>query len=200
MEGVFYAPMGKAISFMCHIVQENERTRSKNNGMDAPLSYLRANQLGMEACIRLMQILPHSAGASGKDLDTIFLNFINAFLSMVPNLSPHQQIVLPGGWQKPEGKSHICLYILRNCGNDRFSFTICNTGEGLEYHPSSFDPTTGIRLKQIAMTIWDISSHVLMDSSFWVVLFRLQVYPSKKNCAESRDYYQPSTLDQWRVT
>ena len=34
------------------------------------------------------------------------------------------------------------------------------------------------------MTIWDIPKHLINDTSFWIVLFRLQVYPSKKNTAE----------------
>ena len=178
-----YDQLAKAISFMCHIVQENERTCGKRRGADAPLSFLKANQLGLEACIKMIASLPHSAGASGKQLDQLFLNFINAFVSLITHIQPHQQIYLPGGWQQPEGKSHLCLYILRNCGNDKFSFTVCNTGDGLEYHPSSFDPSSGLQLKQIAMTIWDIKSERILDSSFWVLLFRMQVYPNKNNNA-----------------
>ena len=55
-------------------------------------------------------------------------------------LGEHQQITLPGGWHQPDGVGHVCLYILRNFGNSKFSFTICNSGkDGLEYHPSNFD-------------------------------------------------------------
>lgn len=178
-----YDQLAKAMSFMCHIVQENERLCCQSNGMDAPLSFLKANQLGMEACIKMISSLPHSAGASGKQLDQLFLNFISAFVSLINHIQPHQQIVLPGGWQQPEGISHLCLYIVRNCGGDRFTFTVCNTGDGLQYHPSSFDQASGLQLKQIAMTIWDIPSERMLDSSFWVLLFRMQVYPDKKNNA-----------------
>ncbi len=178
-----YDQLAKAISFVCHIVQENERSGCSRNGMDAPLSFLKANQLGMEACIKMITTLPHSAGASGRQLDQLFLNFINAFVSLITNIQPHQQIVLPGGWQQPEGKANLCLYIVRNCGGDKFSFTVCNTGDGLEYHPSSFDQSSGLQLKQLAMTIWDIPSVRLLDSSFWVLLFRMQVYPDKRNNA-----------------
>ena len=34
------------------------------------------------------------------------------------------------------------------------------------------------------MTIWEIPSQRLLDSSFWILLFRMQVYPSRKNTAE----------------
>jgi hypothetical protein len=180
-----YDSLAKAVSFICHIVQENERFHcSKNNGMDAPLSYLKANQLGLESCIKMIASLPHSAGASGKQLDALFLTFINMFVGVVNKVAPHQQIVVPGGWQKLDGKGHLCLYILRNQGNDKFSFTVCNTGDGLQYHPSRFDQSSGLELKQMAMTIWDIPKDRLTDSSFWVLLFRMQVYPDKKNTAE----------------
>lgn len=179
-----YDSLAKAISFICHIVQENERFQCSRNGMDAPLSYLKANQLGMESCIKMIAALPHSAGASGKQLDSLFLTFINMFVGVVNKVAPHQQIVLPGGWQKLDGKGHLCLFILRNQGNEKFSFTVCNTGDGLQYHPSKFDQSSGLELKQMAMTIWDIPMQRLTDSSFWVLLFRMQVYPDKKNSAE----------------
>jgi Variant SH3 domain. len=179
-----YDSLAKALSFICHIVQENERYWGGNSGMDAPLSYLKANQLGMEACIKFIASLPHSAGASGKQLDGLFLSFINMFVSIVSKIAKDQQIVLPGGWQGLDGKGHVCLYILRYHGEEKFSFTVCNTGDGLQYHPSKLDTCSGLELKQIAMTIWDIPRDRLIDSSFWVLLFRMQVYPDKKNNAE----------------
>ena len=179
-----YDSLAKSISFICHIVQENERHMHGKSGMDAPLSYLKANQLGMEACIKMIASLPHSAGASGTKLDSLFLTYINMFVTIVTKIAPNQQIVLPGGWQKLDGKGHLCLYILRNQGEEKFSFTVCNTGDGLQYHPSKFDQSSGLELKQMAMTIWDIPRDRLTDSSFWVLLFRMQVYPDKKNNAE----------------
>lgn len=189
-----YEQLAKALSFLNHVVVETENACRTGRGRfglqaskkirDSPLSFLRQNHLGCEACIKLISILPHSAGASGKTLDGLFLNFINVFVSLMENLQPGQQLVLPGGWQQPD-YTHLCLYIVRNCGNNKFSFSVCNTGkDGLQYHPSSFDPETGRKLKQMAMTIWDIPSTRLLDSTFWVVLFRMQVYPSKRNNAE----------------
>lgn len=177
-----YEQLAKALSFVCHIVQENHKFVPK--GREATLSFLRANQLGCEAGVKLISLLPHSAGASGKSLDGLFLNFINVFVSLVENIQPHQQIVLPGGWQQPD-HTHICLYIVRNCGDDKFSFTVCNTGrDGLDYHPCKFDEDSGKQKRQLAMTIWDIPAVRVRDSTFWVLLFRMQVYPHKRNNAE----------------
>jgi hypothetical protein len=198
-----YDQMAKALSFLCHVCVETERAAKAGKGRFAaflrrngganeaaaaaaqsPLAFLRINHYACEACIKLISILPHSAGTSGKVLDGLFLNFINVFVSLMENLPANQQIVIPGGWQQPD-YTHLVLYIVRNCGDSRFSFTVCNTGrDGLEYHPSSFDPETGRRLKQLAMTIWDIPSSRLLDSTFWTLLFRMQVYPSKRNNAE----------------
>jgi hypothetical protein len=180
-----YEQLAKALSFQCHIVQESERAMyaAPGRGKSHPLEYLRQNQIGLEACITLISMLPHSAGASGKALDGLFLTFINTFVNFVGNLQPNQQIVLPGGWQTPDS-AHLCLYVLRNRGST-FSFSVINTGpDGLEYHLSNFDGTTGRQTKQLCLTVWDIPPERITDSTFWVLLFRLQVYPSKRNNAE----------------
>ncbi len=193
-----YQQLAKALSFLCHVVAETEDASRRGVGRFAtirigagsagqakgPLSFMRFNHLACEACIKLISLLPHSAGASGKALDGLFLNFLNVVVSLMENLQPNQQLVLPGGWQQPD-YHHLCLYIVRNCGNDRFSFTVCNTGrDGLQYHPSTFDAETGQQLKQLALTVWNIPARRLNDSTFWTLLFRMQVYPSKGNNAE----------------
>ena len=179
-----YEQLSKALSFQCHLVQESERNMYALGGKTHPLQYLRGNQIGLEACIKLISMLPHSAGASGKNLDALFLNFINTFVNLVGNLQENQQLVLPGGWQTLDS-AHVCLYILRNRGNNTYSFSVVNTGpDGLEYHPSNFDSTTGRQTKQLCLTIWDIPKDRVTDSTFWVLLFRMQVYPSKRNNAE----------------
>ena len=188
-----YQQLAKALSFLCHVVVESEEATKRgvgrfasfrSSGGKGPLHFLKYNHLACEACVKLISILPHSAGASGQALDGLFINFINVFVSLIENLQPNQQLVLPGGWQQPD-YFHLCLYIVRAVGNDKYTFTVCNTGkDGLQYHPSTFDPETGRELKQLSLTIWNIPARRLMDSTFWTVLFRMQVYPSKRNNAE----------------
>lgn len=177
-----YAQLSKALSFVSFVCAETEQL-AKRRGQGNPLGYLRSNHYACEACVRLISLLPHSAGASGQQLDGLFLNFLNVFISLVEQVQVNQQLVLPGGWQQPE-YTYLCLYIIRNCGNNRWSFTVCNVGkDGIQYHPSTFDPETGKDLKQLAMTIWDIPANRILDSTFWTLLFRMQVYPSRKNNA-----------------
>ena len=174
-----YEQLARALSFVSHVCVETKKRRKGKN----PLAFLETNHMACEACIKLISLLPHSAGASGSQLDGLFLNFLNVFISLMENVQTNQQLVLPGGWQQPD-YTYLCLYIVRNCGNNRWSFTVCNTGrDGLQYHPATFDPETGRELKQLSMTIWDIPASRLMDSSFWAILFRMQVYPSRKNNA-----------------
>ena len=185
-----YEQLSRALSFVCHVCAETTKVSSAGRGRygqraikSNPLGFLRSNHAACEACIKLISLLPHSAGASGATLDGLFLNFMNVFLSMLEHVQTNQQLVLPGGWQQPE-YTYLCLYVLRNCGGNKWSFTVCNTGkDGLQYHPASFDPETGKELKQLAMTVWDIPGDRILDSSFWTLLFRMQVYPSRKNTA-----------------
>ena len=177
-----YEQMARSLSFVSYICQETEKLYQARAGGN-PLAFLRSNHMACEACIKLMSLLPHSAGASGATLDGLFLNFLNVFISLLENVQTDQQLVLPGGWQQPD-YTYLCLFIVRNVGGNKWTFTVCNTGkDGLQYHPASFDPETGKELKQQAMTVWDIPGERLMDSSFWTLLFRMQVYPSRKNNA-----------------
>ena len=59
--------------------------------------------------------------------------------------------ILPGGWcykQRGEVESHLVLYVIMkeldpdNPGKTRFRFGVCNTGEGLQFHPIEVDPET----------------------------------------------------------
>ena len=184
-----YAQLSNALSFLCYVCAETEKEAKKGMGRrgatrkESSLEFLRGNHYACEACIKLISLLPHSAGASGQQLDGLFINFLNVFISLVEQLQPNQQLVIPGGWQQPE-YTYLCLYILRRGTNNRWSFTVCNTGnDGIQYHPSTFDPETGREQKQLAMTVWDISIDRVVDSTFWTLLFRMQVYPSRKNNA-----------------
>ena len=177
-----YQQLSKALSFVSHVCAKTAERHAKLKTPN-PLAYLESNHWACEACIRLIGLIPHSAGASGAALDGLFMNFLNVFLPLLENVQDNQQLVLPGGWQQPD-YTFVCLYIIRNCGNNRWSFTVCNTGpDGLQYPPATFDAETGTELKQLAMTVWDIPAPRVLDSTFWTLLFRMQVYPSKKNNA-----------------
>lgn len=51
-----YEQLAKALSFMCHVVQESERG-SDGKGGEHPLDYLKVNQIGCEAGIKCKFVL-----------------------------------------------------------------------------------------------------------------------------------------------
>ena len=105
---------------------------------------------------------------TGKQLDALFLNYINTFVNLVNNLQVQQQLVMPGGWQTLDG-GHVCLYVLRRVSEDLYSFTVINTGpDGLEFHPSNFDEVTGTFHwfhVHLSLEILSFRSHILQPQS-----------------------------------
>lgn len=51
-------------------------------------------------------------------------------------LKPGESLVVPGGWSDETG-GHAVTYIVECEGEDSYAFVICNTGEGIKYHPAS---------------------------------------------------------------
>lgn len=66
--------------------------------------------------------------------------------------------------------------------------TVCNTGDGLEYHAKSVDPDTSHDTKGMMMVIDDIPDHKLSDSAFWFFTSRMLCYMHPKN--KSKTFYQ----------
>ena len=178
-----YDVLIKAMSFLGHVMDQS----FKSSNYDPLLDALKDNHIALEACLQLINILPHSVGV--KNVDAAFLNLLNLFVPLLGNMRSHQQLVIPGGWSTLvqgtgdiKTSSHLMLYVLKNQGDSTWSFTVCNLGpEGLEYHPSSIDEDSGREMKQLALTIWNIPSDRILDSSFWTLLFRMQIYPHRRN-------------------
>ena len=60
--------------------------------------------------------------------------------------------VLPGGWRH-DGGGHAVLYCVEAVTTEFFEFTICNTGEGLDAHPSMADPNSFKIKRKTAYTL-----------------------------------------------
>jgi len=154
-----FGALKKALGFYSYIAQQSQ------NSLDS----LGGNQGTLEAGIRLIEMLPYESDP--KETQGQFIDFINSLVNLIGHLPTREQIILPGGWKNPDGH-HIMLYILRNVGNQKFTFSVCNAGlAGLEYHASRFDEASGKHLKNLAMTLWDIPAKCVLDSSFWTLLF-----------------------------
>ena len=57
-------------------------------------------------------------------------------------MPPGGVVVFPGGWIRGD-EGHIVLYVLHKYPSKKgFSFSVVNTGEGLEYHAAMPDTST----------------------------------------------------------
>jgi hypothetical protein len=132
-----------------------------------------------------------------------------SFLMLVPprvqGLRKGDMIVLPGGWcgapvpvpQPPPGtpaaaapppliphppdhanNNHNMCYVLER-KESTFSFTVVNTGDGLNYHIVSATAEPPILQYRPTITLDDIPIGRLSDSTFWYMLFKLQTWPSQ---------------------
>jgi hypothetical protein len=62
-----------------------------------------------------------------------FLRFFDAKLQL---LAPGERLVWPGGWKTHSGGHAIMFAAERPTDGVGFSLVVCNTGEGIGYHPS----------------------------------------------------------------
>ena len=69
-----------------------------------------------------------------------------------------------------------------------YSLTVCNTGDGLEYHASGVDADTSLDTKGMMLVIDDIPEYKLSDSAFWFFTARMVTYMHPKNKAKT--FYQ----------
>eukprot|EP00211_Chloroparvula_japonica_P012862 CAMPEP_0119153998 /NCGR_PEP_ID=MMETSP1310-20130426/50160_1 /TAXON_ID=464262 /ORGANISM="Genus nov. species nov., Strain RCC2339" /LENGTH=113 /DNA_ID=CAMNT_0007146487 /DNA_START=15 /DNA_END=353 /DNA_ORIENTATION=+ len=52
-------------------------------------------------------------------------------------LKPGEVLLLPGGWTGLTKTAYV-VYLVEKEDDASFALTVCNSGEGLEYHPSKF--------------------------------------------------------------
>mmetsp|Transcript_15429 Transcript_15429/g.33214 ORF Transcript_15429/g.33214 Transcript_15429/m.33214 type:complete len:1344 (-) Transcript_15429:16-4047(-) len=111
------------------------------------------------------------------------------------------------GVATPRGlESHLVMYVLTR-QEGTFSLTVCNVGhpkaeqeqqlnnnenrdgkkprwDGFDYHNARLDEETGKMKRNLCVTIEDIPSWRLCDSSFWFLLFRLKIYSDTSHTAK----------------
>ena len=99
-----YEQLAEALSFLYHVFVETDNTRHPGRGrfdLKNPLPRFRTSA-GFSATepswLRglLQACLSHSTGTPGKRLDGLVLNVIHVFVSLMDNLHPGQQLVVPG--------------------------------------------------------------------------------------------------------
>ena len=88
---------------------------------------------------------------------------------------------MPGGWANSKGGQNV-LYIVHRKDNV-FSFSVVNSsGEGMKYHPYTLDYSPDVQYK-LVLTVDDIPMPRLLDSAFWFMLLRMQIWPNDNHNA-----------------
>ena len=93
----------------------------------------------LEELVPLLSILEASAKTAMKaakcESPEDMTKFLGPFMQLLSSIKLGETMFVPGGWLGLT-KMAFVLFIIEKRDNDDYSFTVCNVGEGLEYHPS----------------------------------------------------------------
>jgi len=129
----------------------------------------------------MIEKLPWNAGDDSK-----LMQFLSSVTQVVTQLRIDDITIIPAGWLSAKSR-HLILCVLAKKQNG-FTLTVCNTGDGLEYHAAGVDPNTSHDTKGMMMVIDNIPDHKLSDSAFWFFTSRMLTYMHPKNKAKT--FYQ----------
>ena len=100
-------------------------------------------------------------------------------------------MMVPGGWSGATTRGtvmHLIEKTQNTAGEAAFAFVTCNSGEGLEYHPSAPDSdiTSGKVKYKTCLRISGIPLEKISDSAFWMTLLaqRLKQPPGEYQRSE----------------
>lgn len=144
---------------------------------------------------RLFRIIDNVQYASelGKEMrpgqeNSSTLSLIQRIVSDISALAINDRIIIPGGWTNLGG-GHAIVYIIERSSDSKFSFTVCNTGEGLGYHPMLGASLSGHKAKyKTAMFVGEIDENRVTSPDVWFMILRLKLHPSKHN--EPKLFYE----------
>ena len=122
----------------------------------------------------------------GSRNDQTLFDMLKELHQRVAMLSYGGMILVPAGWVNDKGLGHNVMFAIHR-GQVSFCLAIINTSadvnDGLRYHPMNPLASPDIQYKQ-TLIFDDIPIPKLMDSSWWLMILRMQVYPSAENTPE----------------
>jgi hypothetical protein len=105
--------------------------------------------------------------------------FLVFFTGELSSLAPGERLAWGGGWMD-KGGGHALMFAAERSAVDSadaggsFSLVVCNTGEGVEYHPSKEEyPKTKSRT---AIRIGDIPRDAFLDQGVWYTFFKINCF------------------------
>jgi hypothetical protein len=115
-----------------------------------------------------------SAAKEVKDAAT-FTKFLSEWQQVVENMPAGSMILVPGGWAGMTSVGTV-VHLLEHNSDGTYSLTTCNSGQGLNYHPSKPDSADGAHTKlkyKTCIRINNIPRERITDPAFWSLLFSL---------------------------
>ncbi len=84
--------------------------------------------------------------------------------------------MFPGGWHTIVG-GHAIILMIERMSESNYSFIICNSGNGVQYHPSNASSTPKIKY-QTTVRFNNIPSERMLDDGFWYFIWRMKIISS----------------------
>jgi hypothetical protein len=115
-----------------------------------------------------------------------FATFLASWMAQLRALDPGERLPFCGGWMA-KGGGHALMFVAERCsaeeaaqGGDRFALVVCNTGQGVEYHPKRQGdyPKTKHRC---AIRIKDIPAREFLQEGVWYLFHKIMCFPEKEH-------------------
>ncbi|KNC47257.1 uncharacterized protein AMSG_03687 [Thecamonas trahens ATCC 50062] len=108
--------------------------------------------------------------------------FLELFMAKIRAIPVGGILVMGGGWMG-KASGHALLYVLEREADDAYAFVACNTGEGIQYHPSLAGDDLLSRKRKTALRIPGIPAADFLDPAFWYMIWKLRVTNKEENSA-----------------
>ena len=105
---------------------------------------------------------------------------VASLATRLKGLGVHEMFFLPGGWHCPKTPGHYISYVIVRASSTTFDFIVCNSGEGLEYHPISHASYPKSK-QRLCVALTGIPESRLLSGSFLFALLRMRDWSSSVN-------------------
>jgi len=119
-----------------------------------------------------------------KNEDTSHLvPLLDSLMKKLHALPKGGRMIIHGGWSDLEG-GHAVMYIVDRDAEDNWGFVVVNTGEGINYHPGTWDTYPKQKVR-VAIRVAPIHASKILDPSVWYMLCKLKFTVSEHNTMEN---------------
>lgn len=113
-----------------------------------------------------------------------FTNVLDNITVRIKSLRERQRLLVPGGWATRTKGNHAIFYVVECLTEgEMFSMTVCNTGQGIFYHPMKGGGSDiGVKPKvKTAMHFENIPIDRMGSADVWYMILRQKFNPSDCN-------------------